>query len=153
MRVHKRRASEKSCGAGDANGKHGGEAAVLCQLCESTRRVLRAAREHAKLVGHDRRHCEACRMWTMVRARYTYRQRVRAANARSAALNAAFESSRVSNSSGNPVDPASTANREVEEGNPLRVLEKKKRRVRFCGSVDDDCVEEKRVRIIHTEGG
>lgn len=142
VKVHKRR----------TNGRGGGEPAVVCQLCESTRRVLRAAREHAKLVGHDRKNCDACRMWAMVRARYTYRQRVNAANARSAALNAAFESSRVAEGSGKFADPPSTATQEVKEGHPMRVLEKKKRSVRFCNEVDYG-LEEKRVRMVHTEGG
>lgn len=142
VKAHKRR----------ANGIDGGEPAVVCQLCESTRRVLRAAREHAKLVGHDKKNCDACRMWTMVRARYTYRQRVHAANARSAALNAAFESSKVSEGGGNCVDPSSGATQEMKEGYPMRVLEKKKRNVRFCNEVDYG-MEEKRVRMVHTEGG
>lgn len=80
-----RRASEEC----NENGKKA--APVRCQLCESTRRVLRAAREHAKLVGHDQKNCDPCRMWAMVRARYTYLKRLQAANARAAAVNAEFE--------------------------------------------------------------
>lgn len=50
----------------------------LCQLCESTRRVLRFAQAHVS-VAHDVHGCEACRMWSLVKARYVYLRCVRTA--------------------------------------------------------------------------
>lgn len=49
-----------------------------CRLCDSTRRVLRIARAHGG-VAHDVSNCEACRMWSMVRARYAHLREVRSA--------------------------------------------------------------------------
>lgn len=67
------------------NGENGPDDVVIthqqvCRLCESTRRVLRVARAHGSR-PHDVHNCDACRMWSLVRARYNYLRRVEANNA------------------------------------------------------------------------
>lgn len=61
---------------------------VRCQLCESTRRLLRAAREHKKRTAaeHDSRNCDACKMWATIKGEYTHLQRIKLATAAAMAV-------------------------------------------------------------------
>lgn len=72
--------------------KEGRKAQVQCRLCESTRRLLRAAREHKEnLEAHDQQDCDACKIWTSVRKRYTHLQRIKLANNLEATLRSEHE--------------------------------------------------------------